>query len=187
MEAVKQGSCAVGLRSNTHVVLCTLKRASSELSSHQKKLFHIDDHVGIAERGLELGDARVAGSQQDRSGGQQAFEMRRCVTVDLFCGVGEEYADVDTDLTQDAGHREAVAAVVALAADDDHRKTVQSIPAGLARLAAGCRGALHQRRTRDSGGCDGATVNGGHLGAGYQLYRGSHRNPHLNPAAAHVS
>jgi len=38
MEAVKQGSAAVGLKSNTHVVLATLKRATSELSSFQKKV-----------------------------------------------------------------------------------------------------------------------------------------------------
>eukprot|EP01047_Picozoa_sp_COSAG01_P065602 COSAG01_NODE_8893_length_2623_cov_548.354596_1_plen_92_part_00 len=58
MEAVKQGSCAVGLRSRTHVVLCTLKRASSDLSSHQQKLFEIDEHVGIAISGLTA-DARM--------------------------------------------------------------------------------------------------------------------------------
>ena len=58
MEAVKQGSCAVGLRSNSAVVLCTLKRASSELSSHQKKLFQVDEHVGMAISGLTA-DARM--------------------------------------------------------------------------------------------------------------------------------
>mmetsp|Transcript_43736 Transcript_43736/g.52901 ORF Transcript_43736/g.52901 Transcript_43736/m.52901 type:complete len:269 (+) Transcript_43736:234-1040(+) len=52
MEAVKQGSAAVGLKSSKHVVLATLKRATSELSSYQKKLFKIDDHMGIAIAGL---------------------------------------------------------------------------------------------------------------------------------------
>jgi hypothetical protein len=32
MEAVKQGSATVGLKSNTHAVVVALKRASSELS-----------------------------------------------------------------------------------------------------------------------------------------------------------
>ena len=32
MEAVKQGSATVGVKSNTHAVLVALKRASSELS-----------------------------------------------------------------------------------------------------------------------------------------------------------
>lgn len=58
MEAVKQGGCAVGLKSDTHVVLATLKRAQSELSSYQRKMFKIDDHLGIAISGLNA-DGRV--------------------------------------------------------------------------------------------------------------------------------
>ena len=58
MEAVKQGSCTVGLRSNTHALVVTLKRASSELGSHQQKIFEIDTHCGIAISGL-CGDARL--------------------------------------------------------------------------------------------------------------------------------
>jgi len=58
MEAVKQGSATVGLKSNTHAVLVALKRASSELSAHQKKILVIDDHVGISIAGLTA-DART--------------------------------------------------------------------------------------------------------------------------------
>ena len=57
MEAVKQGSATVALKSNTHAVLVALKRASSDLSSHQKKILPIDDHVGISIAGLTA-DAR---------------------------------------------------------------------------------------------------------------------------------
>mmetsp|Transcript_4485 Transcript_4485/g.13606 ORF Transcript_4485/g.13606 Transcript_4485/m.13606 type:complete len:266 (+) Transcript_4485:108-905(+) len=60
MEAVKQGSAVVGVKSATHVVLATLKRSTSELSATQKKLFTMDDHVGIAIAGL-MADARVLG------------------------------------------------------------------------------------------------------------------------------
>jgi len=78
MEAVKQGGAAVGCKvliascffqcfysppklfltrlffpqNNEYVVLATLKRAASELSSSQRKLFKIDDNVGIAISGL---------------------------------------------------------------------------------------------------------------------------------------
>jgi 20S proteasome subunit alpha 6 len=41
MESVKQGSACVGLRSDTTCVLGALKRAVSELSSHQKKILEI--------------------------------------------------------------------------------------------------------------------------------------------------
>lgn len=58
MEAVKQGSATVGIKSNTHVVLCALKRAPSELSAHQKKITPIDDHLGISIAGLTA-DARI--------------------------------------------------------------------------------------------------------------------------------
>ncbi|XP_072998524.1 proteasome subunit alpha type-1-like [Typha latifolia] len=58
MEAVKQGSAAIGLRSQSHVVLATVNKAASELSSHQKKVFKVDDHIGVAIAGLTA-DGRV--------------------------------------------------------------------------------------------------------------------------------
>jgi len=57
MESVKQGSACIGLRSSTHAVLGALKRSVSELSSHQKKLLEIDDHIGVGIAGLTA-DAR---------------------------------------------------------------------------------------------------------------------------------
>jgi 20S proteasome subunit alpha 6 len=47
MEAVKQGSAAVALRSKTHVVLATLKRAASELSSYQKKVLLVPRSLSL--------------------------------------------------------------------------------------------------------------------------------------------
>lgn len=58
MEAVKQGSATIGLKSDTHAVLLALKRASSELSAHQKKIIPIDNHVGVSIAGLTA-DARL--------------------------------------------------------------------------------------------------------------------------------
>ncbi|KAL1114935.1 hypothetical protein AAG570_007758 [Ranatra chinensis] len=57
MEAVKLGSATVGLKNETYAVLVALKRAASELSSHQKKITLIDEHVGISISGLTA-DAR---------------------------------------------------------------------------------------------------------------------------------
>eukprot|EP00543_Licmophora_paradoxa_P001698 CAMPEP_0202447192 /NCGR_PEP_ID=MMETSP1360-20130828/5880_1 /ASSEMBLY_ACC=CAM_ASM_000848 /TAXON_ID=515479 /ORGANISM="Licmophora paradoxa, Strain CCMP2313" /LENGTH=246 /DNA_ID=CAMNT_0049064123 /DNA_START=15 /DNA_END=755 /DNA_ORIENTATION=+ len=57
MESVKQGSACVGLKSNSLCVLGALKRNVSALSSHQKKLLEIDDHMGIGIAGLTA-DAR---------------------------------------------------------------------------------------------------------------------------------
>ncbi|CAD7683187.1 unnamed protein product [Nyctereutes procyonoides] len=58
MEAVKQGSATVGLKSKAHAVLVALKRAQSELAAHQKKILHVDNHIGISIAGLNA-DARL--------------------------------------------------------------------------------------------------------------------------------
>lgn len=58
LEAIKQGSAAVGVTSKTHVVLVALKRSAEELGSYQKKLIKIDEHMGVALAGLAP-DARV--------------------------------------------------------------------------------------------------------------------------------
>lgn len=57
-EAVKQGSAAVGVKNKDYAVLVALKRAASELSSHQQKAYVIDEHVGVAVAGF-ISDART--------------------------------------------------------------------------------------------------------------------------------
>ncbi|KAB1271142.1 Proteasome subunit alpha type-1 [Camelus dromedarius] len=63
MEAVKQGSTTVGLKSKTHAVLVALKRAQSEIVVHQKKILHVDNHIGISIAGLTA-DARLLSKTQ---------------------------------------------------------------------------------------------------------------------------
>lgn len=58
MEAVKLGSATVGLKNRDYAVLVGLRRATSELSSSQKKIIPIDDHLGISIAGITA-DARV--------------------------------------------------------------------------------------------------------------------------------
>ena len=57
MESVKQGSACVGVRGAKVCVLAALKRSVSELSSHQKKLMVVDDHIACGIAGLTA-DAR---------------------------------------------------------------------------------------------------------------------------------
>jgi len=61
MEAVKQGSATVGLKSKDYAVLVALKRSSSELSSHQKKIIAVDEHVAVSIAGL-TSDGRLLGN-----------------------------------------------------------------------------------------------------------------------------
>jgi len=59
MEAVKQGSATVGLKNKSdYAILLALKRSTSELSAHQKKIIPLDDHVGMSIAGLTA-DARM--------------------------------------------------------------------------------------------------------------------------------
>lgn len=51
MEAVKQGSATVGVKSSSHAVLVALKRASSELAAHQKKIMPLDKHIAVSISG----------------------------------------------------------------------------------------------------------------------------------------
>jgi len=58
VEAVKQGSATVGVKSQTHAVVVALKRASSDLAAHQKKIIAVDQHMGVSISGLTA-DARL--------------------------------------------------------------------------------------------------------------------------------
>ncbi|KAL3644335.1 Proteasome subunit alpha type-6 [Castilleja foliolosa] len=46
IEAVKQGSTAIGLISKTRVLLVSVNKKSLELLLHQKKIFKADDPMG---------------------------------------------------------------------------------------------------------------------------------------------
>jgi 20S proteasome subunit alpha 6 len=80
MEAVKLGSVTVGLKSKDYAVLIALKRATSELSAHQDKLFIIDDHIGFSIAGLTA-DARVLRSEIARS---HTLNVSSSVSLDFF-------------------------------------------------------------------------------------------------------
>lgn len=58
MEAVKQGSCVVGLKSGKYAVIAAVRSRPSDFASYQQKIFPIDDHVGCAISGLTA-DGRV--------------------------------------------------------------------------------------------------------------------------------
>jgi len=52
MEAVKQGSVSIGLRSNKNAVLLGLKRSPHAMASFQEKIYKIDDHLAICMSGF---------------------------------------------------------------------------------------------------------------------------------------
>lgn len=58
MEAVKQGTCCVAIKSTSHVVLCAARRKSSKLAEYQDKLFRVGDHIAVAMSGI-TSDAKM--------------------------------------------------------------------------------------------------------------------------------
>jgi len=101
LEAVKQGSAVVGLKSKTHAVLLALKRSTGELASYQQKMFRIDDHVGIGIAGL-TSDARVLSNfmRQQAMGSRMIFN--RAVPVNRLVSAIADKAQVNT---QEYGRR----------------------------------------------------------------------------------
>ncbi|KAI3420381.1 hypothetical protein GPALN_003682 [Globodera pallida] len=58
IEAMRQGSAAVAIRSKDCAVVVALMRAQNELSSYQQKVFKLDDHLGLSMSGL-ISDGRI--------------------------------------------------------------------------------------------------------------------------------
>ncbi|GAA5999476.1 hypothetical protein JCM5350_006654, partial [Sporobolomyces pararoseus] len=101
LEAVKQGSACVGLRSDTHVILLGLKRSTGELASYQKKLIRIDDHLGIAIAGL-TSDARVLSNFMRTQAMSSRMLYNRPLPVSRIVGAIADKAQINT---QHYGHR----------------------------------------------------------------------------------
>ncbi|RKO97500.1 hypothetical protein CXG81DRAFT_20264 [Caulochytrium protostelioides] len=95
MEAVKQGSAAVGLRSNTHAVLVSLNRSFGDLATHKEKLIKIDGHMGIAFSGL-LSDARILSSFMRREALTSKMLYDRSVPVSRVVEAIGNKAQVNT-------------------------------------------------------------------------------------------
>ncbi|KAI0092576.1 20S proteasome subunit [Irpex rosettiformis] len=101
LEAVKQGSAAVGLRSKTHAILLALKRSSGELASYQQKMYRIDDHVGIAIAGL-TSDARVLSNFMRQQAMSSRMLFNRPIPVNRLVSSIADKAQVNT---QEYGRR----------------------------------------------------------------------------------
>ncbi|EMD41011.1 20S proteasome subunit [Gelatoporia subvermispora B] len=101
LEAVKQGSAAVGLRSKTHSILLALKRSTGELASYQQKMYRIDDHVGIAIAGL-TSDARVLSNFMRQQAMSSRMVFNRPIPVNRLVSTIADKAQVNT---QEYGRR----------------------------------------------------------------------------------
>ncbi|WWC69135.1 uncharacterized protein I206_103071 [Kwoniella pini CBS 10737] len=128
LEAVKQGSAAIGLRSKTHAVLLTLKRSTGELATYQKKLIRIDDHVGVAIAGL-TSDARVLSNFMRQQAMRSRMTYGRAIPVGRIV---QSIADRAQTNTQEYGRRPYGVGFLVIGQDETGPHLYEFSPSGTA-------------------------------------------------------
>jgi 20S proteasome subunit alpha 6 len=139
MEAVKQGSAVVGVRSATHVVLASLKRSFSDLAWHQRKIVTIDDHIGVAISGIAA-DARVLTKRMRDECLQHRFVYGSAMPVSRLVNV---IADLCQKCTQRVSRRPYGVGLLVAGVDETGPHLFQTCPSGetydLVGMALGAR------------------------------------------------
>lgn len=126
IEAIKQGSAAVGLVSKNHVVLVALKRNAEELGSYQKKIIKVDDHMGIALAGLAP-DARILSNYLR----QQALSSKMIFNRPLSLSKAvHSIADKAQENTQSSGGRPYGVGLLVAGFDESGAHLYEFLPSG---------------------------------------------------------
>ncbi|KAI1262575.1 nucleophile aminohydrolase [Xylariaceae sp. FL1019] len=133
-EAVKQGSVVVGITSKTHAVLCAIKRNAEELSSYQKKLFAVDEHVGLAIAGL-TSDARVLSNFMKQQCLSQRLTYDRAMPLGNLISLIGDKAQLNT---QHYGKRPYGVGLLVAGIDDSGPHLFEFQPSGLTQEMLAC-------------------------------------------------
>jgi len=110
----------------THVVLTALKRAPSDLSAHQKKILHIDDHCGIAIAGLTA-DARILSRFMRMECLNERYAFDRPMPVTRLVGKIGAKSQIPT---QRYGRRPFGVGLLVAGYDDSGSQLYQTCPSG---------------------------------------------------------
>jgi proteasome alpha subunit len=128
LELVKRGSPIVGVRSKEGVILSAIEPKLSKLAapSNSKKIFKIDDHVGVAIAGLSP-DARVLIRQARLYSQSNKMTYDEPIDVeDLTSGIG----DLFQRYTQNAGVRPFGVSLLFGGVDDFRISLISTDPSG---------------------------------------------------------
>lgn len=126
LEAIKQGSAAVGIASNTHVVLVALKRNAEELGSYQRKITRIDDNMGLALAGLAP-DARLLSNHLRSLSMRQQYLFDRPLAVNAAVA---SIADKAQANTQQYGRRPYGVGLLVAGYDEKGPHLFEFLPSG---------------------------------------------------------
>ncbi|KAI9843031.1 MAG: hypothetical protein M1837_006662 [Sclerophora amabilis] len=133
-EAVKQGSVVVGIVSKTHAVLVALKRNAEELSSYQKKVIGIDDHLGLALAGL-ASDARVLSNFMKQQSLASKMSYGRPIPVERIV---TQIGDRAQTNTQQYGKRPYGVGLLVAGIDEAGTHLFEFQPSGLTQEMVAC-------------------------------------------------
>jgi len=126
MEAVKLGTPVLGLRSDTHVVLATFKKAQSELAQHQKKVFKIDDHMCFGMSGLTA-DGRVLAEYMRN----ECLNHRYVYDGPMMIGrLVSQVADMSQQKTQNSSKRPYGVGLLVAGCDETGPHLFETCPSG---------------------------------------------------------
>eukprot|EP00204_Picochlorum_oklahomense_P003946 CAMPEP_0118804866 /NCGR_PEP_ID=MMETSP1161-20130426/24873_1 /TAXON_ID=249345 /ORGANISM="Picochlorum oklahomensis, Strain CCMP2329" /LENGTH=225 /DNA_ID=CAMNT_0006733699 /DNA_START=138 /DNA_END=812 /DNA_ORIENTATION=+ len=125
-QSVRQGSCSLGIRSDTHAVLAAVRRSTNALASSQKKIFKIDDHLGIAISGLTA-DARVLATYMRT----ECLNHKYLYNAPIVSGrLVSDIADKHQAKTQASWKRPYGVGLLVVGVDKDGPHLYQTSPAG---------------------------------------------------------
>ncbi|KAI9711888.1 MAG: hypothetical protein M1812_007042 [Candelaria pacifica] len=133
-EAVKQGSVVVGLVSKTHAVLVALKRNAEELSSYQKKIIGIDDHMGVALAGL-ASDARVLSNFMKQQSLASKMTYGRPIPIERIVNQIGDRAQLST---QQSGKRPYGVGLLVAGVDETGPHLFEFQPSGMTQEMVAC-------------------------------------------------
>ncbi|KAK2811751.1 hypothetical protein FQN50_001789 [Emmonsiellopsis sp. PD_5] len=133
-EAVKQGSVVVGIVSKTHAVLVALKRNAEELSSYQKKVIPIDQHMGIAIAGL-ASDARVLSNFMKQQSLASKMTYGRAIPLERIVNQVGDRAQTNT---QHYGKRPYGVGLLVAGVDDAGPHLYEFQPSGMVLEMSAC-------------------------------------------------
>ncbi|KAI9641363.1 Proteasome subunit alpha type-6 [Ciborinia camelliae] len=133
-EAVKQGSVVVGIVSKTHAVLVALKRNAEELSSYQKKVIAIDEHLGLALAGL-ASDARVLSNFMKNQSLSSRLTYDRAIPIERVVASIGDRAQTNT---QHYGRRPYGVGLLVAGVDETGPHLFEFQPSGMTQEMVAC-------------------------------------------------
>lgn len=126
LEAIKQGSVTVALRSNKYAVIAALKRNADELSSYQKKIIKCDEHLGLSLAGLAP-DARVLSNYLRQQCNYSQLVFNRKLSVEK---AGHLLSDKAQQNTQSYGGRPYGVGLLIIGYDNSGAHLLEFQPSG---------------------------------------------------------